>query len=187
MEGRAAYATADVSSLEQVERAVDKITSELGTADILINNAGIGKFGSFMDIDPKDWKTVIDVNLMGVYYVTRTVLPQLLEKNKGDIINISSTSGLRGTAGSSAYSASKCGLLSLTELLAQEVRKHNIRVSALTPSMFATEFVSKENVQDHDSEKFMQREKLADYMLAQLKLHPSVFIPSSSLWATNPF
>lgn len=184
--GRAAYATADVSSLEQVEQAVEKITSELGTADILINNAGIGKFGSFLDIDPKDWKTVVDVNLMGVYYVTRTVLPQLLEKNKGDIINISSTSGLRGTAGSSAYSASKFGLLGLTESLAQEVRKHNIRVFALTPSMVATGFASKENI-DNDSEKFMQPEDLADYMVAQLKLHPRVFIPSSSLWATNPF
>jgi 3-oxoacyl-[acyl-carrier protein] reductase len=184
---QAVYATADVSSLEQVEQAVEQLTEKLGAVDILINNAGIGKFGSFLEMDPEEWKNVIDVNLMGVYYVTRTVLPQLIEKNGGDIINISSTSGLRGTAGSSAYSASKFGLLGLTESLTQEVRKHNIRVFALTPSTVATELAFKENLTDGDLEKFMQPEDLAEYMVAQLKLHPRIFIKSSSLWATNPF
>jgi 3-oxoacyl-[acyl-carrier protein] reductase len=101
-----AYATADVSSMEEVNAAVEHLHTKLGATDILINNAGIGKFGSFLELDPAEWKQIIDVNLMGVYYVTRAVLPQLIEKNGGDIINISSTAGQKGAPVTSAYSAS---------------------------------------------------------------------------------
>ncbi|WKA52859.1 3-ketoacyl-ACP reductase [Planococcus liqunii] len=183
---KAAYATADVSSLEQVEHAVSQLTEALGQADILINNAGMGSFGPFQEIDPADWKKTLDVNLLGMYYVTRTVLPQLIEKNGGDIINISSMSGLKGTAGSSAYSASKFGVLGMTEALSQEVRKHNIRVFALTPSRVITDFGGGE-APENSKEKFMQPEDIAEYIVAQLKLHPRIFIPTSSQWATNPF
>ncbi|WP_422123254.1 3-ketoacyl-ACP reductase [Planococcus sp. X10-3] len=184
---QAAYATADVSSMEQVDAAVAKLTEELGEADILINNAGIGTFGPFLEIEPAEWKKMIDVNLMGMYYVTRAVLPQLIGKNGGDIINISSMSGVKGTEGSSAYSASKFGVLGMTESLSQEVRKHNIRVFALTPSLVITEFFGGGNKPEKSEEKFMQAEDLAEYMVAQLKLNPRIFIPKSSLWATNPF
>ncbi|WP_088006263.1 3-ketoacyl-ACP reductase [Indiicoccus explosivorum] len=184
--GKAAFATADISSLEEVESAVRKLTDELGTADILINNAATSAYGPFLEIDPADWRKVLDVNLTGAFYVTRTVLPQLIDKNGGDIINVSSSSGLRGTEGSSAYSASKFGLLGMTEALMQEVRKHNIRVFALTPSRVITGFSSSPEP-ENSKEKFMQPEDIADYMVAQLKLHPRIFIPTSSQWATNPF
>ncbi|MCM3716452.1 3-ketoacyl-ACP reductase [Alkalihalobacillus oceani] len=183
---KAAYATADVSSLEEVEAAVQRVQGELGSFDILINNAGTGKFGGFLDLSPEEWKQMIDVNLLGVYYVTRTVLPQLIEKNGGDIINVSSTAGQKGAPVTSAYSASKFGLLGLTESLALEVRKHNIRVTALTPSTVATELAYKENLTDGNPEKVMQPEDLAEFIVAQLKLHPRVFIKSAGLWSTNP-
>ena len=93
---KAAYAAADVSSEEQVNEAVEALTSQLGAADILINNAGIASFGKVLEMEPAEWKKIIDTNLLGTYYVTRAVLPQLIEKNGGDIINISSTSGLNG-------------------------------------------------------------------------------------------
>lgn len=183
---KVAYATADVSSLEQVELATEKLTGQLGPFDILINNAGTAKFGGFLELTPEDWKNIIDVNLMGVYYVTRAVLPQLIEKNGGDIINISSTAGQKGAPITSAYSASKFGLLGLTESLAQEVRKHNIRVSALTPSTVATDLAIRENLTDGNPEKVMQPEDLAEFIVAQLKLHPRVFVKSAGLWSTNP-
>ncbi|KAB8130761.1 3-ketoacyl-ACP reductase [Gracilibacillus oryzae] len=183
---KAAYATADVSSIDQVNAAVEKLQDTLGTTDILINNAGVGKFGKFLDLSPEEWKNIIDINLMGVYYVTRAVLPQLIDKNGGDIINISSTAGQKGAPVTSAYSASKFGVLGLTESLALEVRKHNIRVSALTPSTVATELAYKENLTDGNPEKVMQPEDLAEFIIAQLKLHPRVFIKSAGLWSTNP-
>ncbi|MBM7603112.1 3-oxoacyl-[acyl-carrier protein] reductase [Metabacillus crassostreae] len=183
---KSAYATADVSSMDAVNAAVEKMTKSLGPTDILINNAGIGKFGKFLELDPQEWKNIIDVNLMGVYYVTRAVLPQLIEKNGGDIINISSTAGQKGAPVTSAYSASKFGVLGLTESLALEVRKHNIRVTALTPSTVATELAYKENLTDGNPDKVMQPEDLAEIMISQLKLHPRIFIKSAGMWSTNP-
>ena len=185
---KAAYSAVDISSLKDVERAVHLLTDELGTADILINNAGIGKFATLLEMDPEEWKRIVDVNLMGLYYVTRTVLPQLIEKNRGDIINISSTNGLNGAATSSAYSASKFGVIGLTESLAQEVRRNNIRVTALTPSTVATELAIKTNlIAENNDEKYMQPEDIADFVVSQLKLHPRIYVKTASLLATNPF
>lgn len=184
---KAAYATVDVSSLEEVEQAISTLTNELGKADILINNAGIGKFQSLLDMSPEEWKKIIDVNLMGPYYVTKAVLPQLIEKNGGDIINISSTNGLNGAATSSAYSASKFGLIGLTESLAQEVRRNNIRVTSLTPSTVATELAVKTDLIKGDAEKYMQPEDIAELIVSQLKLHPRIYVKTATVLGTNPF
>jgi 3-oxoacyl-[acyl-carrier protein] reductase len=185
---KAAYAAVDIASQADVEKAVEKLTETLGTADILINNAGIGGFATLLEMDPQDWKQIIDVNLMGTYYVTRAVLPQLIEKNRGDIINISSTNGLNGAATSSAYSASKFGVIGLTESLAQEVRRNNIRVTALTPSTVATELAIKTNlIAENNDEKYMQPEDIAEFIVAQLKLHPRIYVKTAGMLATNPF
>lgn len=185
---KAAYASVDISSQEEVEQAVKSLTGELGTADILINNAGIGTFATLLEMDPQEWKRIIDVNLMGPYYMTRAVLPQLIEKNGGDIINISSTNGLNGAATSSAYSASKFGLIGLTESLAQEVRRNNIRVTTLTPSTVATELAVKTNlIAENNDQKYMQPEDIAEFIVSQLKLHPRIYVKTASMLATNPF
>lgn len=181
-----AYAAADVANLEEVTGAVSQLKEALGGVDILINNAGIATFGGFMELDPAEWKKIIDVNLMGVYNVTRAVLPDLIEQKSGDIINISSTAGQKGAPVTSAYSASKFGVLGLTESLALEVRKHNIRVSALTPSTVATDLAVENNLTDGNPEKVMQPEDLAEFIVAQLKLNSRTFIKSAGLWSTNP-
>ena len=144
------------------------------------------KFGKFLDLSPEEFKNIIDVNLMGVYYVTRAVLPEMIDRKSGDIINISSTAGQKGGPITSAYSASKFGVLGLTESLMLEVRKHNIRVSALTPSTVATDLAFAENLTDGNPDKVMQPEDLAEVMVAQLKLHPRILIKSAGLWSTNP-
>lgn len=184
---KVAYSAVDVSSLEQVQQAIEKITGQIGKADILINCAGVSKFASLLDMDPEEWKKIIDVNLMGTYYVTRTVLPQLIEKNAGDVINISSTNGLGGAATASAYSASKFGVIGLTESVAQEVRRNNIRVSALTPSTVATDMAIDLNLIPEKDEKYMQPEDIAELIVAQLKLNQRVYIKNASIIATNPF
>lgn len=179
-------AAADVSDNASVIAAVDHVKSELGPIDILINNAGIGKFGKFLELSPEEFKHIIDVNLMVMYYVTRAVLPEMIERQTGDIINISSTAGQKGAPVTSAYSASKFGVLGLTESLMLEVRKHNIRVSALTPSTVATDLAFEENLTDGNPDKVIQPEDLAEMMVAQLKLHPRVLLKSAGLWSTNP-
>ncbi|PLR73842.1 MULTISPECIES: 3-ketoacyl-ACP reductase [Bacillus] len=183
---KVSYAAADVQNSDSVNKAVEKITSELGQIDILINNAGIAKFGGFLELSPQEWEDIIQVNLMGVYHVTRAVLPGMIERKSGDIINISSTAGQKGAPVTSAYSASKFAVLGLTESLMLEVRKHNIRVSALTPSTVATDLAIETNLTDGNPEKVMQPEDLAEYMVAQLKLNPRIFIKNAGMWSTNP-
>lgn len=182
------FAAANIASMDEVNQAVAVLTEQVGPADILINNAGIGTFGKLIDMDPTEWKEMIDINLMGTYYVTRAVLPQLIEKNAGDIINISSTNGQSGAATSSAYSASKFGVIGLTESLAQEVRRNNIRVTALAPSTVATDLVADKSFFDASkAEQYMQPEDLAEYIVAQLKLPQRMYIKTASMLNTNPF
>lgn len=185
---KVAYVAVDITSQEQVEAAVEALKNKLGPADILINSAGVATFGTLLEMDPEEWKGMIDTNLMGTYYVTRAVLPQLIEKNKGDIINIASTNGLNGAATASAYSASKFAVIGFTESLAQEVRRNNIRVSALAPSTVATDMALELNlIKENNDSKFIQPEDLAEFIVDQLKINPRMYIKSASFIATNPF
>ncbi|MCG7381205.1 3-ketoacyl-ACP reductase [Paenibacillus sp. ACRRY] len=181
-----AIAAADVSNLDSITAAVESVRGELGAIDILINNAGIGKFGGFMELTPEEWTNIIDVNVKGVYYTTRAVLPEMMERNAGDIINISSTAGQKGAPLTSAYTASKAAVNGLTESLMLEVRKKNIRVTALTPSTVATDMAVELKLTDGNPDKVMQPEDLADLIVAQLKLHPRVLLKHAGLWSTNP-
>lgn len=177
---------ADVSDIKSINSAVEKALAEFKSIDILINSAGIASFGKFLELEPNAWEKIIQVNLMGTYYATRAVIPNMIERQTGDIINISSTAGLNGNAMTSAYSASKFAVLGLTDSLMQEMRKHNIRVTALTPSTVATDMAKDLNLTDGNPEKVMQSEDIAELIIAQLKLSRRVFIKNSSIWSTNP-
>jgi 3-oxoacyl-[acyl-carrier protein] reductase len=179
-------ASADVADLTSVQHAVEHIQADLGSIDILINNAGTAKFGGFLELSPEEWENIIKVNLMGVYNVTRAVLPGMIEQKSGDIVNISSTAGQKGAPVTSAYSASKFGVLGLTESLMLEVRKHNIRVTALTPSTVVTDLAYSSNLISGDAENVMHPEDLAELIISGLKLHPRVVVKSAGLWSTNP-
>ncbi|MET4563219.1 3-oxoacyl-[acyl-carrier protein] reductase [Lysinibacillus parviboronicapiens] len=183
---KVAIAAANVADLESISLAVESIRAELGPIDILVNNAGISKFGKFLELSPEDWTNIVDVNVKGVYYTTRAVLPEMIERQSGDIINISSTAGQKGAPITSAYSASKAAVIGMSESLMLEVRKHNIRVVTLTPSTVATDMAVELQLTDGNPEKVMQAEDLADLMVAQLKLHPRVVLKHAGLWSTNP-
>ena len=183
---KVAIAAADVANIDSITAAVESIRAELGAIDILVNNAGISKFGKFLELSPEDWTNIVDVNVKGVYYTTRAVLPEMIERQTGDIINISSTAGQKGAPITSAYSASKAAVIGMSESLMLEVRKHNIRVVTLTPSTVATDMAVELQLTDGNPEKVMQAEDLADLMVAQLKLHPRVVLKHAGLWSTNP-
>jgi 3-oxoacyl-[acyl-carrier protein] reductase len=179
-------AIADVADMAEVNAAVAEIKSGLGTVDILINNAGISSFGSFMELEPERWEQIVKVNLFGPYYVTRAVLPDMIDRKTGDIVNISSTAGKNGAAVTSAYSASKFALIGMSESLMQEVRKHNIRVTTLTPSTIATDMAKDLKLTDGNPDRVMQPEDFAELIVAQLKLNRRVFVKEAGLWSTNP-
>jgi 3-oxoacyl-[acyl-carrier protein] reductase len=183
---RASFAPADISNMEQVNKAVEKIKDDLGFISILINNAGSATFGKFLDLEPEQWIKQVEVNLFGTYYVTRKVLPEMIENRTGDIINIASSAGLRGSALTSAYSASKFGLNGLTESLMQEVRKDNIRVTALNPSTVVTDLAYKSNLINNNEDKLMHPEDMAEFIVNGLKLNRRIFIKDAGIWSTNP-
>lgn len=183
---RARGVSVDISVRSDVEMGVEELHNSLGPADILVNNAGIGSFGKLMDMPPEEWERMIQVNVLGTYYVTRAVLPQMLEKNRGNIINISSTSGERGAATTTAYSASKFAIMGLTESLMQELRKNNIRVTALTPSTVNTQLAADAGLPIGDEDHMMQPEDIAEFVVDILKLPHRVFIKQAGLWMTNP-
>lgn len=183
---KAVIVVADVADINSVNRAVESAIASLGNIDILINNAGIAAFGSFLELPHEEWERIVKVNLFGPYYTTRAVLPTMIEKRTGDIVNISSTAGLRGAAETSAYSASKFGLIGLSESLMQEVRKYNIRVTTLTPSTVATNLAFDLKLTDGNIEKVMQPEDFAELIISQLKLNRRVFVKEASIWSTNP-
>lgn len=180
------YAVADVADRKSVDAAVEQVSAALGSIDILINNAGVGKFGKFLELEPEEWEQIIRVNLLGAYYVVRAVLPGMLSRQSGDIVNISSTAGQRGAAVTSAYSASKFGLIGMSESLMQEVRKSNIRVTTLTPSTIATDMAIDLKLTDGNPEKVMQPEDFAELIVMQLKLNRRTFVKEAGLWSTNP-
>ncbi|MGM0884712.1 MAG: 3-ketoacyl-ACP reductase [Bacillota bacterium] len=183
---KVAIAAADISVKADVDRAVASLKESLGSIDILINNAGIASFGTLLDMEPELWERIIQTNLMGTYYVTRAALPTMLEQSSGSIINIASTAGERGVATGSAYCASKFAVLGLTEALMQEVRKFNIRVTALTPSTVNTELATNAGLKIGDEDRMMQAEDVAELVLATLKLPDRVFLKSAGIWTTNP-
>jgi 3-oxoacyl-[acyl-carrier protein] reductase len=183
---RAELATADVANLTAVNQAVEKLLSAMGPADILINNAGIVRFGKFMELSVRDWEEVVKVNLFGAYYVTRALLPSMMERQTGDIVNIATSAGQKGTPVTSAYSASKFGLIGMSESLMLEVRKSNVRVFTLTPSTTATDMAMNLNLTDGNREKVMQAEDIAELVVSQLKLNRRVVVKEAGIWSTNP-
>lgn len=179
-------AAADVSNQDEITAAVRQLTEQLGTVDVLINNAGVASFGSVMDMDPNEWQRIIQINLMGTYYATRAVLPAMLDRKQGDIINVASTAGERGFATGSAYCASKFAVMGLTESLFHEVRKSNIRVTALTPSTVNTELASKVGLPIGPEDRMMQPEDVAQLIVATLALPPRVVLKTAGILTTNP-
>lgn len=184
---KAIYSVFDVGNYEDVKKGIGTIISKQGGVDILVNNAGIAAFGSFSEMEVSVWTDIIQTNVMGMYYVTKEVLPHLLKLDEGDIINISSTAGLSGNANISAYSASKFAVIGMSESLMKEVRKDNIRVSTYTPSTFESDMSIDAGIASKGSaEKVLQTDDLAEFMVASLKLPRRALVKSVSMWSTNP-
>ncbi|WP_339886872.1 3-ketoacyl-ACP reductase [uncultured Flavobacterium sp.] len=183
----ATYALFNVGNYEEVQKGIKQIIADFGSVDILVNNAGVAAFGSLNDMKVDQWSEIIQTNVMGMYFVTKEVLPYLIDKNEGDIFNISSTAGLTGNANTSAYSASKFAVIGMSESLMKEVRKNNIRVCTLTPSTIASDMSIELGIANKNSEdSVLQPDDFAELIVAGLKLPRRAMLKAASLWSTNP-
>ena len=143
----------DVSSFEDSERIVKDIIEEFNHIDILVNNAGITKDMLLMRMKKEDFESVIGVNLVGTFNITKNVIPYMMKNRSGRIINVSSVVGISGNAGQTNYSASKAGIIGFTKSLAKEVGSRNILVNAVAPGFIETQMtdVLKEEVKEEIS------------------------------------
>ena len=130
----------DVRAFEAVQRLFGAVARDLGGCDILVNNAGIGVFAPVAEMDPDDWRAMIETNLNGPFYCTHEAIPLMKKRGGGYIFNISSLAGKNPFVNGAGYNATKFGLNGFSEALMMEVRYDGIRVSYLMPGSVATEF-----------------------------------------------
>jgi 3-oxoacyl-[acyl-carrier protein] reductase len=130
---------ADVSDREQVDKMVASTISEMGKIDILVNNAGVWEHNPIDDFSDSTFKRTIDINLIGCFNTVLALIPHMIERRTGSIINISSTAGQRGEPFYSPYAATKGALISLTKSWAVEFAAHNIRVNCVAPGWVETD------------------------------------------------
>ena len=140
----------DISNFEDCERMSKEIIEFYGKIDVLVNNAGITKDTLLMRMKKEDFESVIDVNLVGTFNVTKHVIPYMMKARAGRIINISSVVGVAGNAGQTNYSASKAGIIGFTKSLAKEVASRGILVNAVAPGFIETQMteVLKEEIKE---------------------------------------
>ncbi len=129
----------DVSVSEDINKAIERATIELGKIDVLINNAGISQSALFTDITDEMWKKMLDTNLSGAFYATRAVLSQMISRKSGVILNVSSMWGQIGASCEVHYSTAKAGLIGMTKALAKEVGPSGIRVNCVSPGVIDTD------------------------------------------------
>ena len=137
--GRALALHVDVGEEQSANDFVQKTNSELGRVDILVNNAGVMLLGPIEGVDTEQWRTMVNVNLLGLLYCTHAALPLMREQGGGHIVNISSVAGRTARAGSGVYNLTKWGVGAFSEALRQEALAHDIRVTIIEPGYVETE------------------------------------------------
>ena len=164
----------DVAQEADAERLLTETVAKFGGLDILINNAGVGRFSNVADMSTEAWRSIFDTNLTGVFFTTRAALPHLKRRGGGWIINVSSLAGSNPFAGAAAYCASKAGLNAFTEALLAEVRYDNIRVSTVAPGSVQTNFGGHEQ---SGADWKLQADDVAE-VITDLLAHPARSLPS---------
>jgi NAD(P)-dependent dehydrogenase (short-subunit alcohol dehydrogenase family) len=149
--GSAVFLQADVTNPESVKAMVDRALEQFGRIDVLFNNAGISGVGAIHEVEPEAWDRVIQVNIRGVYLPCKYVLPSMMERRSGSIINMSSCIAEIGLARRASYSATKGAVLALTKSMQVDYAPYNIRVNALLPGTILTPFVEQYLRQSYDN------------------------------------
>jgi 3-oxoacyl-[acyl-carrier protein] reductase len=181
LKGQSATATADVADRHALEGAIAAVESELGPADVMVANAGIGAYGPFVDISPDELERVVHVNVLGTMYAIRAVLPGMISRRRGHIVTIGSIAGRIGSPFEAVYSATKFADVGLTEALAVEVAPYGVAVSIVNPGPVATNFgEARGHPYDRQRPKPVSAERVArDVVRVIERQRDEVYVPSS--------
>ncbi|MDX2374768.1 SDR family oxidoreductase [Psychrobacter sp. PP-21] len=148
--------TCDISVQSQVQEMIKHTIDKFERIDVLVNNAGKATQGKITDLSAEDWRSAIDVNLNGTFYVSQAAMPHLIE-TKGSIVNVSSLSGMGGDWNMAAYNAAKAGVTNLTRTLALDHGPDGVRVNAVNPSVTKTSMTTAIQDNDNKTDKFLAR------------------------------
>jgi len=181
------WSAGDVGVEADAVAAVSSVVETHGRLDILVNNAGVGLFKPLVEMELAEIEGVFRTNVFGAFLMGREAARQFIRQGSGDLINISSTSGLRGGQGSTAYSSSKFALRGMTECWRDELRRHDVRVMLVNPSEVMTAFAAKVGFERPASAKKLRSREIADAIIGALKVDSRGFIPEFAVFATNPF
>ncbi len=178
----------DVSVEADARRMVSATIAELGAYNVLINNAGFGRFAPLLETSVDDMRSVWETNVLGAMLVARESARHFVAHGGGNIVNIASTAGSRGSVGGSAYSSSKFALSGLTECWRAELRKHDVRVMQVNPSEVLTSFSANAGraARRADNPTKLQARDVAHTVASMLELDDRGFITEATVWATNP-
>ncbi|MEC7386627.1 MAG: SDR family oxidoreductase [Gemmatimonadota bacterium] len=177
----------DVGNETDAIRTVSSVIERHGRLDILVNNAGYGMFKPLVDTTLDELKDMYQTNVFGTFLMAREAAKQFIKQGSGELINISSTSSLKGSSGRTAYGSSKFALRGMTECWRDELRRHDVRVMLVNPSEVMTDFAAKAGVERERSDKKLRPKEIADAIVGALKVDARGFIPEFSVFATNPF
>lgn len=177
---------ADVSHEDDVVRMVQRVIGELGGYNILINNAGFGSWAPLIDIKADDFRRVWETNVFGAMLVARESARYFVNQNTGNIVNIASTAGKRGSAGGSTYASTKFAVNGLTESWRAELRKNNIRVMQVNPSEVQTDFFVRAGSARGTNASKLEGEDIASIICDMLEMHDRAMITEATVFATNP-
>jgi 3-oxoacyl-[acyl-carrier protein] reductase len=173
---------ADVSRASDIRALVERTQRELGPIDILVNNAGTYRSGPIHQLTESDWDAVLDTNLKSVFLVSGAVIPSMIERKRGHIINISSLAGKNAFAGGGIYCASKWGLQGLTACMGEDLRAYGIRVASICPGTVATDFSPHTG---RDTSKMLQADDVAHAVESLLTQAPQSFISEIDIRPTQ--
>ena len=177
----------DVGNEDDAVRTVGSVVEKHGRLDILVNNAGYGLFKPLVETTFEELQGVYHTNVFGPFLMSREAARQFIKQGSGELINIASTSSLKGSSGRTAYGSSKFAVRGMTECWRDELRRHNVRVMLVNPSEVMTNFAAKAGVEREASDKKLRPDEIADAIVGALKVDGRGFIPEFSVFATNPF
>jgi 3-oxoacyl-[acyl-carrier protein] reductase len=175
---------ADVSVADDNARTVEVCLERMGGIDVLVNNAGYGVFAPIGELDVDAMKTMFDTNVFGLVDLTNRVVPLMKAQGQGDIVNIASTSGIKGHANGTAYSASKWAVRGISQCWQAELRPHDIRVISVCPSEVQTAWGGKVG---RNNPNKLYASDIADTILAALSANRRALWPELAVFATNPW
>ncbi|MEM9800494.1 MAG: SDR family oxidoreductase [Planctomycetota bacterium] len=177
----------DVGIEADAERMVSTLVDEAGGIDILINNAGFGRFAPLLETTADDMESVWRTNVLGAFFVGRAAARHMVEQSSGTIVNVSSTAGTKGFGRGTAYASSKFALRGMTECWRDELRRHDVRVILCNPSEVQTDFSRRAGGQQQPHPKKLVASDIADAIVGVITTDARGFVPEFSVFATNPF